>query len=105
MNEIVFAIFVTAAPCRIFSELILADTASPAASSSGEVILDPEDKRARERASPRVVSPSNLLLLRADMFELMTTNQYTSKRHNCTVTSILGRLMSKLKPFLFTRLS
>ena len=48
------------------------ETASPAASSAGEVIFEPEDKRASDLASMLEESASKLALLNADMFVLIT---------------------------------
>src|SRR5204862_4656337 len=47
-------------------------TARPAASSSGETIFEPEDKRASDLASIAEDSPSKRALLWADVFVLIT---------------------------------
>src|SRR6185436_10008822 len=48
------------------------ETARPATSSSGETILEPEDKRASDLLNSALDSDSNRALVCADMFVLMT---------------------------------
>ena len=47
------------------------DCARPAASSSGEIILEPEDNRANESDNVLADSPRVRLVALADMFELI----------------------------------
>jgi hypothetical protein len=58
------------------------DTAKPAASSSGETIFEPEDKRASELASNEDDSESCRALLCAETLVLITINFF----HECPVT-------------------
>src|SRR5688500_4324621 len=48
------------------------ETARPAASSSGETIFEPEERRANDFASIALDSPSKRALLWADIFVLIT---------------------------------
>jgi len=48
------------------------ETAKPAASSAGEVIFEPEDKRASDLANIAEESESKRALVRADIFVLIT---------------------------------
>ena len=52
------------------------DTARPAASSSGETIFDPDDKRARDLFNIEVDSESKRALLWADTFVLITIQSF-----------------------------
>jgi hypothetical protein len=48
------------------------ETANPALSSAGEVIFEPEDKRARDLLNMALDCPSNVALDCADVFVFMT---------------------------------
>src|SRR5205823_14303422 len=61
-----------AAPVRLISASNRIDTARPAASSSGETILEPEERRARDLANIWEDSESIRELLSAEIFVLIT---------------------------------
>src|SRR3954471_21076676 len=72
LNEIALPTLELAAPMRLICASKRVETARPAASSSGETILEPEDKRASDLASIEEDSPSKRALLWADVFVLIT---------------------------------
>src|SRR3954469_18755421 len=71
-KETAFPTFDFAAPIRLICASKRNETANPAASSSGETIFDPEDKRLSDFASAALDSPSKRALLWADIFVLIT---------------------------------
>ena len=89
------------------------DTANPAASSSGDTILDPDDRRANDLASFDEESDRSRALDCADVFVLMTialsvryvrlphTEALTEKRHPLPLAEIdLSRILPS-PPWLF----
>lgn len=64
-----------AAVFRLICEVNLTDWAKPAASSSGETILEPEDSRANDFVSAELDRVSKRAGFYADMLVLMTIRQ------------------------------
>src|SRR5687767_12313627 len=72
LNEMALPTFLLAAEMRLICASKRVETAKPAASSSGETILEPEDKRASDLANIAEDSPSKRALLWAEIFVLIT---------------------------------
>src|SRR3954471_14364940 len=72
LNEIAWPTLLLAAEMRLICASKRVETAKPAASSSGETIFEPEDKRDSDLASIEEDSDSKRELACADVFVLIT---------------------------------
>src|SRR5204862_4759096 len=72
LNEMALPTLLLVAEMRLICASKRVETAKPAASSSGETIFEPEDKRASDLANIAEDSPSNRALLWAEIFVLIT---------------------------------
>src|SRR5215510_9986706 len=71
-NEMAFPTFDFVALIRLICESNRNETARPAASSSGDTIFEPDERRASDFASIELESESKRALLWADIFVLIT---------------------------------
>ena len=72
LNEMALLTLALAAAVRLICASKRMETASPAASSSGETIFEPEERRASDLASMEEDSASRRALLCAEVLVLMT---------------------------------
>ena len=77
------------------------DCARPAASSSGEIILEPEDNRANESDNVLADSPRVRLAALADMFELINKGNIKSPQAAHTHSKSAFELISLIKKCAF----
>ena len=82
---------------RLLSELNLIACAKPAASSSGDVILEPEDNRATESDNALADSLRVRLATVADIFELITMGYIKSPKAGNTLSKSALELFSSVK--------
>src|SRR5688572_5996819 len=76
LNEMALVTLVLVAPIRLICASKRMETARPAASSSAEMIFEPEDKRASDLLSIEEDSESKRALLCAEMLVLMTIQSF-----------------------------
>src|SRR5690349_567638 len=76
LNEMALVTLTLVALIRLICASKRIDTAKPAASSSGETIFDPDDKRARDLDNMELDSESRRELLCAEMFVLITIQSF-----------------------------
>src|SRR5437764_232940 len=72
LKEMALPTLLIAAELRLMPAVNRIETAKPAASSSGETIFEPDERRARDLASMLEDSESKRALLKAEMFVLIT---------------------------------